>query len=52
MNYHFEKHIEQAVCEGGERGFMLGPGCTIYEDTPRENYLAARIAAAKYGTIK
>lgn len=46
------KHIEQAVGEGGERGFMLGPGCTIYEDTPRENYLAARIAATKYGTIK
>ena len=44
------KHVQEAICSMNDTGFMLGPGCTIYEDTPRENYLAARIAAAKYGT--
>ena len=42
-------HIREAVEMAGRTGFMLGPGCTIYEDTPLENYLAARIAATKYG---
>lgn len=43
------EHVREAVAEGGYRGFMLGPGCTIYEDTPLDNYLAAKIAAVKYG---
>ncbi len=45
------EHVRQAVELGGTTGFMLGPGCTIYEDTPLENYLAARIAAEKYGSF-
>lgn len=44
-------HIQEAVGMGGTKGFMLGPGCTIYEDTPIENYMAARIAIEKYGRI-
>lgn len=44
------KHIEEALEGAGDTGVMIGPGCTIYEDTPLENYLAARIAVSKYGT--
>ena len=44
-------HIRQAISSAGERGFMLGPGCTIYEDTPLVNYCAVRIAAEKYGKV-
>lgn len=44
-------HIRQAIGAAGERGFMLGPGCTIYEDTPLENFFAVRVAAEKYGKV-
>lgn len=43
------RHVREAIADAGRTGFMLGPGCTIYEDTPLENYLAARIAATKFG---
>lgn len=42
-------HVRQAIGQAGTRGFMLGPGCTIYEDTPLENFFAVRLAAEKYG---
>ena len=42
-------HVRKAVEQAGRRGFMLGPGCTIYEDTPLENFFAVRMAAEKYG---
>ena len=45
-------HVRQAITEAGSRGFMLGPGCTIYEDTPLENYFAVRMAAEKYGKVR
>ncbi|HDJ21776.1 MAG TPA: hypothetical protein ENF19_01060 [Candidatus Bathyarchaeota archaeon] len=35
------------AAEGG--GFMLGPGCTVYQDTPRENINAVGRAAIKHG---
>lgn len=33
--------------EGG--GFMLGPGCTVYQDMPRKSYNAVGRATIKYG---
>lgn len=44
-------HVREAIESLGGTGFMLGPGCTIYEDTPLENFFAVRIAAEKYGTM-
>ena len=44
-------HVHEAVKSSGGHGFMLGPGCTIYEDTPLENYFAVRMAAEKYGWL-
>ena len=44
-------HVREAIESAGGRGFMLGPGCTIYEDTPLENYFAVRMAAEKYGWL-
>jgi uroporphyrinogen decarboxylase len=41
-----KKAIEDAA-EGG--GFMLGPGCTVYQDMPKVNYNAVGRAAIKYG---
>jgi uroporphyrinogen decarboxylase len=41
-----KKAIEDAS-EGG--GFMLGPGCTVYQDMPRANYNAVGKAVIKYG---
>ena len=34
---------------GLDGGFMLGPGCTVYQDMPRENYNAVGRAVIKYG---
>jgi uroporphyrinogen decarboxylase len=51
------KQVEDAVkkaidecAEGG--GFMLGPGCTVFQDMPRENYNAVGRAVWKYGAYK
>ncbi len=51
------KQIEAAVkksidecAEGG--GFMLGPGCTVFQDMPWENYNAVGRAVWKYGNYK
>jgi uroporphyrinogen decarboxylase len=41
-----KKAIKDAA-EGG--GFMLGPGCTVYQDMPRSNYNAVGRAVSKYG---
>jgi uroporphyrinogen-III decarboxylase len=41
-----KKAIDDAA-EGG--GFMLGPGCTIYQDQPRASYNAVGRAVIKYG---
>ena len=50
VDYHtLYTHVREAIKGAGYRGFMLGPGCTIYEDTPLENFFAVRMAAEKYG---
>lgn len=43
------KHVKTAIDLAGSRGYMVGPGCTPYEDTPWVNYLAARLAIERYG---
>jgi uroporphyrinogen decarboxylase len=51
------KQVENAVrktidecADGG--GFMLGPDCTVFQDTPRENFNAVGRAVWKYGAYK
>lgn len=44
-------HVRQGLELGGRKGYMVGPGCTIYEDTPIVNYMAARLAVEKYGRL-
>ena len=41
-----KKAIEDAS-EGG--GFMLGPGCTVYQDMPLANYNAVGRATIRHG---
>jgi uroporphyrinogen-III decarboxylase len=41
--------VKKAIDDAGEGGFMLGPGCTVYQDMPRENYNAVGRAAIRYG---
>ncbi len=45
-----EAEVKEAIDDAGEGGgFMLGPGCTVYQDMPRENYNAVGRAAIRYG---
>ena len=45
-----EADVKTAVEDAGEGGgFMLGPGCTVYQDMPRISYNAVGRAAIKYG---
>jgi len=45
-----EAEAKQAIEDAGEGGgFMLGPGCTVFQDMPRENYNAVARAAIKHG---
>jgi uroporphyrinogen decarboxylase len=48
-----EKEVKKAIDDAGENGgFMLGPGCTVHQDTPLENYNAVGRAVIKYGYYK
>jgi uroporphyrinogen decarboxylase len=48
-----EAEVKKAINDAGERGgFMLGPGCTVYQDMSRANYNAVGRAAIKYGYYK
>jgi uroporphyrinogen decarboxylase len=45
-----EEEVKKAIKDasvGG--GFILGPGCTVYQDMPRANYNAVGRAVIKYG---
>ncbi len=44
-----KKAIESAA-EGG--GFIIGPGCTMFQDTPLSNFNAVAKAVKKYGRYK
>lgn len=41
--------IDSAVDKGG---FMIGPGCTVFQDMPYNNYNAVGRAVLKYGVYK
>jgi uroporphyrinogen decarboxylase len=48
-----EAEVQKAIEDAGEKGgFMVGPGCTVYQDMPRENYNAVGRAVVKYGYYK
>ena len=48
-----EAEVKKAIEDAGEGGgFMLGPGCTVNQDMPRENYNAVGRAVIKYGYYK
>jgi uroporphyrinogen decarboxylase len=45
-----EEEVKKAIRDAGENGgFMLGPGCTVFQDMPLANYNAVGRAAIKYG---
>ncbi|MCW4012465.1 MAG: hypothetical protein NWF07_05665 [Candidatus Bathyarchaeota archaeon] len=45
-----EADVKKAIEDAGEGGgFMLGPGCTVYQDQPRASYNAVGRAVTKYG---
>ena len=44
-----KKTIEECAEDGG---FMLGPGCTVFQDMPIENYNAVGRAVQKFGNYK
>ena len=45
-----EAEVQKAIADAGEGGgFMLGPGCTVYQDMPRANYNAVGRAVSRYG---
>jgi uroporphyrinogen decarboxylase len=45
-----EVEVKKAIDDASEGGgFMLGPGCTVYQDMPRRNYNAVGRAVDKYG---
>jgi uroporphyrinogen decarboxylase len=45
-----EEEVKKAIEDAGEGGgFMVGPGCTVNQDMPRENYNAVGRAIIKHG---
>jgi uroporphyrinogen decarboxylase len=45
-----EADVKKAIEDAGEGGgFMLGPGCTVYQDQPRSSYNAVGRAVIKHG---
>ena len=42
-----DKHIQEAVENGGRKGIMITPGCVAELSTPQINFYAARIAASR-----
>lgn len=54
MRYHTPKQVENQVKEAIEKsaeggGFIIGPGCTLFQDTPMANINAVGKAVEKYG---
>ncbi len=47
-----ETDVKKAINDAGENGgFMLGPGCTVYQDQPRTSYNAVGRTVIKNGYI-
>lgn len=45
-----EEEVKKAIEDAGKNGgFILGPGCTVYQDMPIKNFNAVGRAAIKYG---
>ena len=45
-----EKEVKKTIEDAGEGGgFMLGPGCTVFQDMPLTNYNAVGRAVIKHG---
>lgn len=50
---NIEEEVRKSIYDMGDQGgFMLGPGCTVYQDMPIENYNAVGRAVIKYGQFK
>lgn len=44
-----ETNVKVAIEEAGYGGFMIGPGCTLHQDTPLDNFNAVGRAMENYG---
>jgi len=47
-----EDQVKAAIESAGEGGFMMAPGCTLFQDTPLENFNAVGRAVEEYGRCK
>lgn len=48
-----ETQVKESIMEAAEGGgFILGPGCTLFQETPLENFNAVARAVEKYGRYK
>jgi len=57
MRYGTPQEVENEVkasieAAGDGRGFILGPGCTLFQDTPLANFNAVARSVEKYGRLK
>jgi len=57
MRYHTPKEVEEEVkrsiegaAEGG--GFIIAPGCTLFQNTPVENFNAVARGVQRYGRYR
>jgi uroporphyrinogen decarboxylase len=46
-----ENEVKSAIQSAGKEGFMIGPGCTLVQDTPLENFNAVGKAVERYGRV-
>jgi len=48
-----EEQVKRAIDDAAEGGgFIIGPGCTVFQDMPYENYNAVGRAVVKYGAYR
>ena len=46
-----ENEVRNAIQSAGKKGFMIGPGCTLVQDTPLGNFNAVGRAVERYGRV-
>jgi uroporphyrinogen decarboxylase len=48
-----EKEVKNAIEDASEHGgFIIAPGCTLFQDTPLENFNAVARAVSRYGRYR
>lgn len=42
------QHVREAIAMGGGRGFILGPGCTVYPKTPASHFQTVKSVVSEH----